>query len=271
MTIDLFDVADLVEADHPAGVDPVLVGRTRFHQAVGGHDHTTGQVIELFLLHLPGAAVVADQVGECFQTRIGVGGEEFAVGVDLDSLAGGLFEDLVEIVQIVTRHDDERPFFVGDEGLGRLGVAVGGGIGGIQEFHALQIHLAEFHHQGQQVGQGKGGVEQGGQSLDEPGIDLGALKADHPSVVRIGGHAFHPEQEGILEGLDIRITFGRVGAEGLGLNQDMGIAGRKLVTGSRGEVPGGSLLSKTVLDLLGLAQKVIEAFGRKVDVGQGGE
>ena len=54
-----------------------------------------GKCGEFLVLILPGGAVVAVEVGIFFQFRIAVGGQHFAVGVDIDAFALGLFQDHV--------------------------------------------------------------------------------------------------------------------------------------------------------------------------------
>lgn len=57
---------------------------------------------ELHLLILPAAAVVTDQMLEFTQLRVAMRRQHFAVGVDINARAFGLFQQVVEIFEIVT-------------------------------------------------------------------------------------------------------------------------------------------------------------------------
>ena len=69
---------------------------------VGGHDDSTGEGRELFLLVLPGGAIVADQVRILVQLRVAVSRQHLAVGVDVDAGALGLLQDLLQIIGITS-------------------------------------------------------------------------------------------------------------------------------------------------------------------------
>ena len=63
------------------------------------------------LLVLPRRAEVALEMGIFFQFRIAMGGQHFAVGVDVDAFARRLLQQQLEVVQVVPGDDDERSLF----------------------------------------------------------------------------------------------------------------------------------------------------------------
>ncbi len=57
--------------------------------------------VKLITLVLPGAAEIADEVFIFFEGRVGVAGQHFAVGVNIDAFALGLFEQFFKVFEIV--------------------------------------------------------------------------------------------------------------------------------------------------------------------------
>jgi hypothetical protein len=91
-------------AHRSGGEDPVAIAGLGFDQAVGGHHDRAGEGGEVALLILPGTAVVADEVAVGVESGIAVGGQHFAVGIDVDPGALRIraypFENIqIEIVQ----------------------------------------------------------------------------------------------------------------------------------------------------------------------------
>ena len=74
-----------IPAYYIRAVNPVFVGISRAHQAVGGHENTAGKIVELFLLILPGTAEIPGEVRIFVQPRITVTGKHLSVGVDMDA------------------------------------------------------------------------------------------------------------------------------------------------------------------------------------------
>ena len=68
------------------GKHTVRVACLRRHEAVCGKEDRGGETREFLLLVLPRGAEVSLEVGVLFQLRVTVGGEHFAVGVDVDPL-----------------------------------------------------------------------------------------------------------------------------------------------------------------------------------------
>ena len=128
-----------------------------------------------------------------------MGRQHFAVGVDIDPRSVGLFQKLVQVLQVVAGHHDEGPLFHirvhpgGDRG------TEGFRVGPVQQGHALEIYLAELHDKGQPILHAVL-LPQGGQALVEPAADLRVLIAQIHGVVGVGRHALQTEQQRGAEG-----------------------------------------------------------------------
>ena len=86
-----FYVWDAWEADWSCGEDVAAVAFHGALDAVGRHQDGAWECCEFFLLVLPCGAVVAVEVGVLFESGVAVGWKHFAVGVDVDVFALGLF------------------------------------------------------------------------------------------------------------------------------------------------------------------------------------
>ena len=117
----LADVRHFRVGYHRRGEHAVGVACFRRHQAVGSKQHRRGDVGKLLLLVLPRRAEVALEVWVFFKLRIAVGGQHFAVGVDVDAFALGLLQQQLQIVEIVAGDDDERPLLHRQRDGGRRG------------------------------------------------------------------------------------------------------------------------------------------------------
>ena len=96
-------------------VEAVTAEELDFALALGDDDghvglfHVADLVVELGALVLPRSPVVAGEVGVLLQPRIGVAREHLAVGVDVDVGALALFEQDVQVEQIVSGDEDSGP------------------------------------------------------------------------------------------------------------------------------------------------------------------
>ena len=68
------------------------------------------------------------------------------MGINVDALAFRLFQQKLQILQIMTGDHDKRPFFHLQRNRHRNRSAIRLGIGTVQKFHTGQIHLACLHH-----------------------------------------------------------------------------------------------------------------------------
>ena len=185
-------------------------------------------------------------MGELLQLWIAVGRQHLRVGVYVDAPALGLLQQLIQVLQVVAGHHDEGPSLDVHVHPGGLRGAEAPGVGPVQQGHALQVHLAELHDQGQPLLHSVL-LRQGAQPFDEPAGHLRVVIAQAGGVVGVGRHALHAEQQGGAEGDDVRLP----------LPQGEGAA----------EAPAPQLGGL----VLRPARKVPDGGVVKVHIGQGGE
>ena len=75
-----------------------------------------------------------------------MGREHFTVGVDVDPFSLGLLQQKLKVLQIMTGHNNKRPFFYGKGHSGRFRCPIGLCIGLVQKCHALQVDFSDFQH-----------------------------------------------------------------------------------------------------------------------------
>ena len=133
------------------GEHTVCVAGAWQHQRVGGEHHRRGDVGKLLLLVLPRCAEIALEVWVLLQLRVGVRGQYFAVGIDIDVLVLGLLQQQLQVVEIMAGDDDERSLLYRQRNGHGRGRAVGLGVGLVQQRYALEVFLAHLHDVGQQL------------------------------------------------------------------------------------------------------------------------
>ena len=126
------------------------------------------------------------------------------MSVDVDSPALGLLKQELEIIKIVAGNDDEGALFHCHRNLGWHRMAEGFGIGLIQQRHAPEVDRADLHYDGQQTCHIII-LAHCAQRLIEEGVDFRIRIAQHGSVIGIGRHAAHAEEDQGFEGTDILI------------------------------------------------------------------
>ena len=118
--------------------------------------------------------------------------QHFAVGVDIDTFAFRLLQQQFQIVQVMAGHHDERAFFNIGCDFGRHRMAVGFGVGFIQQLHANQVNLTGFKNQRKKLVNGVF-LSDGLQRFIEKIIYLFILIAQHAGVMSIRSHTFQAE------------------------------------------------------------------------------
>ena len=151
-----------------------------------------GRWANSFLLILPRGAEVSFEMGEFAQFRVAVGREHLAVGVYVDALAFGLFQQQFQVVQVVTRDHDEWPFFHLQGNLCRGGSAQRFCIGAVEQGHTLQIDRTQFHGQGQHLFCAEV-LAQGKQTLIKIAVYRLVAVSHYTGMIGVGGHAAHTE------------------------------------------------------------------------------
>ena len=139
------------------------------------------------------------------QPRIPVGGQHLAVGVHVDTSACRLLQQLVQVLQIVAGYHDERPPTDVRVDLCGRRVTEGGGVGLVQQGHALIVYQTKFRDEGQPLLNGVL-LPQGAQPLVEPLADRLILLPKAESVMGIGCHTLHAEQQCGAQRHDVRIA-----------------------------------------------------------------
>ncbi len=165
------------------GEDVVLVGLRGFLDAVGRHEDGAREGGKFLFLVLPGRPVMAVEMGMLLQPRITVSGEHLSMGVDVDSLSGGLLQEFIQILEIVSGNEDGLPFLCPQGNDGGNGVSIGFRVGGVEEFHGPEVDLPAFQHEGNQVVDSQCGVARSGEGFVEK-----------PRYCRIG----FPEDAGMI-------------------------------------------------------------------------
>ena len=121
------------------------VGGSWNHDAVGGGDDGATKGREFRPLFLPGSAVLPGEIGMIVQLGIHVGGEHFAVGVDLDGSTFTGPEEVPKVEQIMAGDDDAGCGVCVLEDFGGRGLAELFDVALVQQLHDAEIFLPQFH------------------------------------------------------------------------------------------------------------------------------
>ncbi|EKD37910.1 MAG: hypothetical protein ACD_75C00940G0002 [uncultured bacterium] len=138
-----------VITDNPSGIKAIQVGvfLSERYQAIGGQQHRAVERIEFAVLMPPRTAVVADKVRIFFESRIIIGRQHFAVGIDIDARTLRLLEQVFHIFQIMAADKYARVLAHADIDLGDFRMAIGGGIGFVEQGHSSHRYAAGLHDQ----------------------------------------------------------------------------------------------------------------------------
>ena len=164
--------------------------------------------LELFLLLPPGIAVVAHKVGVFLESRVVVGGQHLGVGVDVHPGAGGLLQQHLQVPQVMAGHQNAGVGPHADVDPGDFGVAVGRGVGLVQQGHARHTVLAGFQGQGHQVVGGQAVIQRGGQGALQKGVHLGVVLQQGVGVLGIGGKSLEAVGDQFPQRADVLVPGG---------------------------------------------------------------
>jgi len=177
-----------------AGENPGLITLAGLLDAVRGHEDGAREGIEFLGLVLPRAAIVAHEVLVLLKPRVGQAGEHFTVGVYIDPLALGLFQQFFQILKIMTGNQDALAFYGR-----RLGMSIGARIRRVKHFHDAQVRRARFERAADQ------GVHiaflpgKEGERIVGEGVDVIVFDTQYHRVIGIGGHALQAVQDEFLQ------------------------------------------------------------------------
>ncbi len=183
--------------------------------------------------------------------------EHFAVGVDVDSFSFRLLKQNLQIPQVVAGNDNEGPFLHSQGYGGGDRVAVGFGVGLVQQGHALKVHFANLHDHWQQLLHTPV-LTNGEQTFVEEVVYFFIGVAKHHGVIGVCRHAPQTEQNQRFEGTDVLVIL----PEPVHVILLRSSAGRGAGTASGNQ---GGLFPAHSFDL------PQDGFLVEIDIGQGGE
>ncbi len=140
---------------------------------------------------------------------------------------------LLQHLQVVAGNQDGLAGLGAELHRGRHRVAVGVGVGGVEQPHDGQVLLAALHGEADKVHQPEVGVGGGGQRLLEEGHDFVIAPAEDHGVVHVGGHPLEAVHEDLDDGTDIFIDMLGVDAVLLALGDHAGQVVGRFPVGNR--------------------------------------
>lgn len=191
--------------DDSRGEHAVGVGRARRHEAVRREQDRRGEVRKFLLLVLPSRAEIPLEMGIFFQLRIGVRREHLAVRIDCDAAVCRLLQQELQVVQVMTGHNDKRSGLHGERDMDRGRLAEAFGVGFVQQRHAAQVDLAQLQHERQQLLHAPV-LADGEQRFRQKAFDGLVPVAEHHGVIGIGCHAAAAEQQQRLQAADVLLA-----------------------------------------------------------------
>jgi hypothetical protein len=152
------------------------------------------------------------------QLGITVGGQHLPVSINIDTCSFGLFEQRLEVFEIVARNEDGLAFLVAQRHLSRHRMTVCIGIAPVQQFHRLDRRGAASQRHIDPLIERQVVALDGGQALMDIRVDTVVLLAENLGVIAVCRDAFDTEKHGMLERQDVRVV-ARVGFQthGFGL------------------------------------------------------
>lgn len=138
-----------------------------------------------------------------------MGREHLGVGVDVHAGALGLLEQHLQVPQIVAGDQDAGVLTHTDRDLGDLRVAVGGGVGLVQQRHALHAVFAGLHGQDDQILRSEGIVQRGGQGPLQESVHGSIVLKQGIGVLGVGGKALETVGDQFPQGADVLVLRGQ--------------------------------------------------------------
>ena len=126
--------------------------------------------------------------------------------VNVDALAFGHDQQVVQVFQIVTADENGLARLGSQRNFRGLGVAVGAGVARVEQFHGLQVGSTAIQngfHPGAEVP--ILAVEPGGQTLVNVRVQAGIFLPEDGGVVGVGGDAFKAVQQRLHERVDVGV------------------------------------------------------------------
>ncbi|MPM24074.1 hypothetical protein SDC9_70555 [bioreactor metagenome] len=188
------DIFHLGVVNNRGRVNTVAVARAHRHDAIGREENRGRNTLKLLLLILPGCAEISLEVGVLLELWVAVGGQHLTVGVNVHAFPSRLLQQHLEVVQVVAGHHNKGALLDFERYDGRNRIAVGFGVGRVQNGHALEVDAAELHQKGQPFLH-RVIVCHRRHTLNKPSVDRWVTLAQNPCVMGIGRHTAHAEQQ----------------------------------------------------------------------------
>ena len=182
----------------------VSIVRFRRHQAVGRKQNRSRNILKFFLLVLPSGSKISFQVRVGFEFRIGMCGQHLAMRINVNPSPLCLFQQCMQIKQIMAGYNDKWPLLYGQRHCGRLWRSVSLCICPVQQFHAFQIDASRFQHQWQEVFHIRI-LPDGKQPAIEEVIYFLVRVTENTGMVSVSGHTSKAKEQNRLEGPDVHI------------------------------------------------------------------
>ncbi len=130
------------------------------------------------------------------------------MGVDIHAGAFGLLEQRFQIHQIVSGNQDRRVFTHADVHFRNDRMAVGRGIGFVQQRHGFDAVLAGLQDQRHQFVGAETVVQRGCQGFVNKCVDFDIFHARIVGMLGVGGHALEPVDRHFPKGTDVFVFRG---------------------------------------------------------------
>ncbi len=194
--------------DFACGIKTVSVAALWRHETVGGHQDRTVKPFEFLFLFPPCIAVIADEIGVFFESRIGIGRQHFGMGVNIYACALGLLQQHLQIPQVMTGNQNAGAGVHTDIDFCHFRIAIGSGVGLVQQCHAFQTVFPGFQCQGDQVVCVPGIVQCRSQCALKEGIHFFVILQQNICMARIGGKALQAIYDQFPQAADVFVFGG---------------------------------------------------------------
>lgn len=181
------------------------------------------------------------------QAGVVVRRDHLGVGVDVDARPFGLPEQVVDVLQVVARHEDAGVAPRPEVHPGGAHDAVGGGIGRVEERHRGDVHAPRLEGEGEERVDAPFPRHLGERAKGEGGERVVEM-AEDVRVVGVGGDPLQGVGDRLAQGAEVLVA--RVeDADGVGLARDLRLAGPH-----PGDVGGGEGRVRPVAEQFGVAR-----------------
>ena len=198
-----------------------------------------------------------------------MGRQHFRMGVYIHAGAFGLIQQHFQVFQVMAGNQDARILPYADVHGGDFRIAVSGGVGLVQQSHALYAVFPGFQSQSHQVIHALAVVQGGSQCLLDESVHFFVVLGQHIGVLAVGGQAFQAVGDQFPQGTDV-FVFGCQDTNGFGFGIEFAFAA--VPQGSFRQAGGISQLGQQIsLHSQGFFDPGNDGFPVEVGVGDGGE